>query len=64
VDNGDPTSLESFQANTRKAFHGKCVAIIRWDGKTWGEIRLKAESAGLKSAEISFKPAKGQAKGA
>lgn len=49
VDNGSPTSLEKFKANHRKAFYGKCLAVIQNNGKT-GNIKLTAVSSGLKSA--------------
>lgn len=53
VDNGDPTSLESFQASQRKAFKGLALAVIR-SSKVEGTIRLKASSPQLKSHEISI----------
>ncbi|MDD4920026.1 MAG: glycoside hydrolase family 2 TIM barrel-domain containing protein [Bacteroidales bacterium] len=43
VDNGSPISHESFRANFRKAFHGKCLVVIR-SGNTAGAIRLTALS--------------------
>lgn len=54
VGNGDPTSLESFVKPFRKAFNGKCMAIIQSDRKA-GEITLTAESEGLESKLISIK---------
>jgi beta-galactosidase len=53
VDNGDPVSHESFRADSRKAFHGLCLAVIR-TGKTKGNIEIVAESEGLSSAKISL----------
>jgi beta-galactosidase len=53
VDNGSPTSMESFKGNARKAFHGKCLAVIQSTGKT-GTIKLKATAAGLSSADIEI----------
>jgi beta-galactosidase len=54
VGNSNPTSIESFQQPTRKAFEGKCLVIVQSDKKT-GEIRLKASSESLKGAEIVIK---------
>jgi beta-galactosidase len=53
VGNGDPTSLESFVKPYRKAFNGKCMAIIQ-SNRAPGEIILKAESEGLSIQEISI----------
>ncbi|GAB3649821.1 beta-galactosidase GalB [Echinicola sediminis] len=53
VDNGDPTSTSLFQADYRKAFNGKCLAIIRSKEKA-GEISLKAICKGLKKAQIQI----------
>ena len=46
VDNGLQTSLEPFQANRRRAFNGKCLAVVRSAGAT-GTITLTATAAGL-----------------
>lgn len=51
VDNGNQISLESFQANHRKAFSGMCLAIVK-ASKTTGKITLTAKSKKLKSAQI------------
>ncbi len=56
VGNGDPTSLESFVKPFRKAFNGKCMAIIQTSEEA-GEILLKAESVGLEPAQINIKTA-------
>lgn len=55
VDNGDPTSLESFQANHRKAFHGICNAIVVSENGTPGEICIRAQSEGLKAGQVCLK---------
>lgn len=52
VENGNPTDVKSFQSPKVTSFKGKCLAILRPTG-TVGEIKLKAESAGLQGAEIS-----------
>ncbi|SDW34601.1 beta-galactosidase [Lutibacter oricola] len=51
VDNGNQISLESFQANHRKAFSGMCLAILK-SSKTSGKITLTAKSKRLKSAVV------------
>ena len=43
VDNGNPTSLERFKAEHRKAFNGKCLVVIQNNGKN-EEINLRASS--------------------
>jgi len=57
VGNGDPTSIESYGADHRKVFHGLCLVIVWSTGKA-GEIRLRAFSPGLNSAEIVIKSVK------
>ena len=52
VDNGDPQSHESYQANRRKAFNGMCLAIVQATGKP-GQIRVTASSPGLKSGSVT-----------
>lgn len=42
VDNGNPLSLESFKDNKRKAFNGKCLAIIQ--PKAQGDITITAQA--------------------
>ncbi|HPV87830.1 MAG TPA: DUF4982 domain-containing protein, partial [Bacteroidales bacterium] len=43
VDNGSPISHEPFKATERKAFHGKCLVILR-AGTEPGKVTLKATS--------------------
>jgi beta-galactosidase len=52
--NGDPTSHASFQAPECKAFHGQCLLIVRSAGSGKGSIRITAESASLKGADIEI----------
>lgn len=53
VGSGNPASLESFQADERKAFYGQCMLIVQ--GKTEpGMMHISAEAPGLQSAEISI----------
>ncbi|HTN20954.1 MAG TPA: beta-galactosidase GalB [Pelobium sp.] len=53
TDNGDPTSHESFQNKTRKAFNGLALAVVK-SGKKSGEITIKATVGGLEGDEISI----------
>ena len=54
VDNGDPKSEESFVGDTRTAFNGKCIIIVKTTKKT-GEISVTAESEGLQKATVTAK---------
>lgn len=54
VDNGYQASLESFKSNQRKAYNGKCIAIIQSNGNA-ETIQINATSKGLKSASIQIK---------
>jgi beta-galactosidase len=51
VDNGDPTSLDSFKVNYRKAFNGMALAILQANEKA-GASTFVATSPGLQSATI------------
>jgi beta-galactosidase len=52
VENGNPTDMKSFTSPQVTSFKGRCLAILRPNGKT-GELKLKAESAGLAAGEVS-----------
>jgi beta-galactosidase len=54
TDNGDPTSLESFQSTTRKAFNGKLLAIVRTRAGQGGEVVLTASAPGLIDAKVTL----------
>jgi beta-galactosidase len=54
TDNGDATSLESFQSPERNAFNGLCLVIIRAKSGQAGEITLKAHSEGLQDGQVSI----------
>ncbi|MFO7869912.1 MAG: beta-galactosidase GalB [Kiritimatiellia bacterium] len=54
VGNGDPTSLESFVEPRRKAFHGKCVLIVRSVRGNTGSVRVTASGEGLRPAELAI----------
>ena len=53
TDNGDPTSLESFQNPYVNAFNGRALVILKSNG-TNGTIRLTASADGLPSQTIEL----------
>ncbi|NJB83471.1 glycoside hydrolase family 2 TIM barrel-domain containing protein [Wenyingzhuangia aestuarii] len=53
VGNGDNMNHDSFQASERKAFNGKCLAIIK-TLEVAGGIKFVAKSIGLETATIEF----------
>lgn len=56
IGSGNPQSEESYSTNHRKAFHGRCLAVIKTTGKA-GEIRLKAQAEALDAAELILQAA-------
>lgn len=54
--NGDRSSGEAFDGKSRKAFNGKCLAIIR-SSRQPGQIKIKATSKGLKPASLTLNAA-------
>ncbi len=54
VDNGNPTSHESYKSNSRKAFNGLCLAIME-AGSDVGAVHVTATSPGLNAASCSIK---------
>jgi beta-galactosidase len=50
VDNGNPASIESFQAGQRKAFSGLCLLVVRSQRGQAGRIRITSSSTGLEGA--------------
>jgi beta-galactosidase len=52
TDNGDPTSLVSFQSPEREAFNGLCLVIVRGKPGTAGKITVRAEAPNLQSASV------------
>ena len=54
VGNGNPLSLEPFQANYRKLFFGKAMLILRTKAGPGGKIRVAAEADGLTPARITL----------
>lgn len=53
VDNGSQISHESFQASERKAFHGKCLAVIM-AGRSKGRVVVTATADGLKGGSVEI----------
>lgn len=54
VENGNPTDMKSFRTPKVNSFRGRCLAILRPNGKP-GDIKLTAESEGLSASELSLK---------
>jgi hypothetical protein len=54
VGNGNPLSLEPFQADRRRLFHGKAMLILRTKEGLAGAIRVRAKSDGLTSAQAEL----------
>jgi beta-galactosidase len=54
VDNGSQVSMESFKSDSRKAFHGMCLVVLKSGTKT-GEAKLIASSSGLETAQVAMK---------
>jgi beta-galactosidase len=50
VGNGDPLSMEPFQADRRRLFAGKAMLIVRTRKGEVGEIQISAASAGIAEA--------------
>jgi beta-galactosidase len=54
VDNGNAATVESFQADHRKAFSGMALVIVRGKRGASGSVTLSATSEGLKAAETKI----------
>lgn len=52
TDNGDPTDFVPFPSQTRKAFSGLALAIVRSKPEESGLITITAKSPGLKQARV------------
>jgi beta-galactosidase len=50
VGNGNPLSLEPFQADRRQSFYGKAMLILRTDEGEGGPIQIVAEADGMAPA--------------
>jgi beta-galactosidase len=55
TDNGDPTDLEPFPSDNRKAFNGLCLAIVRAKRGQSGSIKVIAKADRLKVGTVSLK---------
>jgi beta-galactosidase len=55
VGNGNPMSLEPFQADSRKLFYGKAMLILRIKEDKAGTVRVIAESEGLRPATVTVR---------
>jgi len=53
VDSGDMASHDPFQASERRAYRGKCIAIIRATAAT-GQIQVTASASGLTDGSVSI----------
>jgi beta-galactosidase len=51
VDNGNPATVEAFQADQRKAFSGLALLILRGERDKPGRVRITATSDGLRAGE-------------
>lgn len=59
TDNGDPTSFTPFASHRRAAFNGYALAIVRGVPGEGGEIRVRANSRELGSAEVIIQSVEG-----
>ncbi len=53
VGNGNAATTEPFQADSRRAFSGMCMAIVRSSNQS-GSIKLTAKAEGLESATVEI----------
>ena len=51
IGSANPADMSSFKGGTKKTFRGRCMVILRPNGKT-GEIKLTATSNGLGNGEV------------
>jgi beta-galactosidase len=56
VDSGDNSSAEPFQASSRKAYQGRCYAMIKTQAMQ-GKITVTASADGLQGASVSIEVA-------
>ena len=55
TDNGDATSHDPFQSQSRKAYNGLCLVIVKAEKGATGSFEVKAISKGLKEAAVTVK---------
>jgi beta-galactosidase len=53
VDSADDADPEPFQADSRRAYRGRCFAIVRAEARS-GKVSLTATADGLPSARINL----------
>jgi len=51
VGNSNPRSEEPYRGHTRRAFRGRCLAVVQ-AGEQSGEIHLRAQADGIEPAEV------------
>jgi beta-galactosidase len=54
VDNGNAASTEPFQANSRMAFNGLCLLVLKSKKGAAGEVKIEALSPGLKPTVVTI----------
>ena len=54
VDNGDPTSFESFKGHAHRAFNGLCLVIVRTKTGASGKIAVTATADGLSATSVEL----------
>jgi beta-galactosidase len=52
VDNGDLDSDEPWVGDTRSAYHGSCIAVVR-AGRESGTVEVRAGADGLESDSVT-----------
>ena len=53
VGNANPVSIESYTQPVRKAWRGKCLAVVK-SGQNTGEVTLTVRSSGLKDTSVKI----------
>ncbi len=53
VDNGNPATVESFQADNCKAFNGLALLIVRGEHGKAGRVKITATAEGLRAGETT-----------
>lgn len=53
VGSGDPVSTERYRSNQRRAYQGRCLAVVKAYGKP-GDITLRAQADGLATAATTI----------
>ena len=53
VGNGNPASEESYRGHARRAYHGRCLVVVKASGEP-GTITLRAQADGLAAEEVTL----------